>query len=101
MEDVKVTALFPAQRCTVASVAGHAMYERANPFTEYVLGGRLDMSQCVYEQFDERTSRITGPRFVPAEELRVNRRVRARWASGLSAWSGSATLHHRADRCRD
>jgi hypothetical protein len=71
MEDVKVTALFPAQRCTVASVAGHAMYERANPFTEYVLGGRLDMSQCVYEQFDERTCRITGPQFVPAEELRV------------------------------
>jgi hypothetical protein len=71
MDDVKVTALLPAQRCTVASVAGHAMYERADPFTEYVLGGRLDMSQCHYEQYDERTCRITGPRFVPAEELRV------------------------------
>lgn len=71
MEDVKVTALLPAQRCTVASVAGHAMYERADPFTEYVLGGRLDMGDCVYEQYDERTCRITGSRFVPDKEWRV------------------------------
>ena len=35
MEDVKITALLPEQRCTIASVAGHAMYERANPFYEY------------------------------------------------------------------
>ena len=51
MEDVKVTAMLPSQRCTIASVAGHAMYERADPFSEYVLGGRLDMSQCVYDQY--------------------------------------------------
>jgi acyclic terpene utilization AtuA family protein len=71
MEDVKVTALLPAQRCTVASVAGHAMYERADPFTEYVLGGRLDMSGCAYEQYDERTCRVTGSRFIPDHEWRV------------------------------
>jgi hypothetical protein len=71
MEDVKITALLPAQRCTVASVAGHAMYERADPFFERVLGGCLDMSECVYEQYGERTCRITGPRFVPAAEPRV------------------------------
>ena len=71
MDDIKVTALLPAQRCTTASVAGHAMYERANPFSEYVLGGELDMSQCLYEQYDERKLRITGPRFVPANEFRV------------------------------
>ncbi len=29
------------------------------------------MRECVYEQYDERTCRITGPRFVPASELRV------------------------------
>ena len=71
MDDVKVTAMLPEQRCTIASVAGHAMYERANPFYEYFLGGHLDMSECRYEQYDERTTRITGPRFVPASELRV------------------------------
>src|SRR5262249_4850641 len=29
-DDVKVTAMHPDQRCTIASVAGHAMYERSN-----------------------------------------------------------------------
>jgi Acyclic terpene utilisation family protein AtuA len=71
MNDVKITALLPEQRCTIASVAGHAMYERANPFYEHFLGGHIDMSGCRYEQYDERTVRVTGPRYVPAAELRV------------------------------
>ena len=71
MDDVKVTAMLPEQRCTVASVAAHAMYERSNPYYEYFLGGHIDMRDCVYEQFDERTTRVTGPRYVPAAELRV------------------------------
>jgi hypothetical protein len=66
-EDVKVTAMHPEQRCTVASVAGHAMYERSNPFYEYVAGGMLDMTHCHYEQYDEKTCRITGPKFVPVD----------------------------------
>jgi len=66
-QDVKVTAMHPAQRCTVASVAGHAMYERSNPYFEYVAGGTLDMTDCVYEQFDEKTCRITNPKFLPIE----------------------------------
>jgi hypothetical protein len=70
-DGVHVTAMHPNQRCTVASVAGHAMYERSNPFFEYVAGGMLDMSGCHYEQITERTTRVTGPRFVPAEQIRV------------------------------
>jgi hypothetical protein len=70
-EDVKVTAMHPGQRCTVASVAGHAMYERSNPFHEYVAGGLLDMTDCRYEQVAEKTTRITGMKFHPAEEFRV------------------------------
>lgn len=66
-EDVKVTAMHPKQRCTVASVAGHAMYERSNPYFEYVAGGMLDMRKCRYEQYDEKTCRITGAEFVPIE----------------------------------
>jgi hypothetical protein len=71
MEDVKITALLPEQRCTIASVAGHAMYERASPFYEYFLGGHIDMSRCSYEQYHERTVRVTGPRYIPAPELRL------------------------------
>lgn len=66
-EDVKVTAMAPIQRCTIASVAGHAMYERSNPYFEYFAGGLLDMTNCKYEQFDEKTTRITGPVVVPIE----------------------------------
>ncbi len=69
--EVNVTAMHPGQRCTVASVAGHAMYERSNPFHEYVAGGLLDMTDCRYEQVAEKTTRVTGPHFVPAGEFRV------------------------------
>lgn len=68
---VRVTAMHPEQRCTVASVAGHAMYERSNPFYEYVAGGRLDMSACHYEQVGPKTTRVTGPQFEPVERVRV------------------------------
>jgi hypothetical protein len=71
MDDVKVTAMHPDQMCTVASVAGHAMYERSNPFHEFVAGGMLDMTNCRYEQLDTKTTRITGPAFVPANDFRV------------------------------
>ena len=66
-DDVKVTSMSPYQLATPASVAGHAMYERTNPYYEYVAGGMMDMSECVYEQYDEKTCRITGAKFVPIE----------------------------------
>jgi hypothetical protein len=68
---VEVTAMHPDQRCTVASVAGHAMYERSNPYFEHVAGGTLDMAECRYEQVAPKTTRITGARFVPAVEFCV------------------------------
>ena len=64
---VYLTALHPNQRCTPASVASHAMYERLNPFREYVPGGYLDMSKCSYEQIDPKTTRVTGQTFVTSE----------------------------------
>ncbi|WP_251864037.1 acyclic terpene utilization AtuA family protein [Achromobacter sp. Marseille-Q4962] len=70
-DDVCVTAMHPEQRCTVASVAGHAMYERSNPYEEFFAGGRLDMRECRYEQISEKTTRITGSRFVPSEKITV------------------------------
>ncbi|HLP67860.1 MAG TPA: acyclic terpene utilization AtuA family protein [Rhizobium sp.] len=68
---VEVTAMAPEQRCTIASFAGHAMYERSNPFFEYVAGGMLDMTSCVYEQVSEKTTRVTGMEFIPATDFRV------------------------------
>lgn len=68
---VLVSAMNPDQRCTVASVAGHAMYERSSPLAEYFLGGHLDLSQTRYEQFDERTTLVTGSRFTGADPMTV------------------------------
>jgi len=70
-DEVLVTAMSPEQRCTIASVAGHAMYERSNPYEEFFAGGRLDMTHCHYEQVAEKTTRITGSRFVPDAQVRV------------------------------
>jgi hypothetical protein len=70
-DDIRITPYHPDQRCTIASVAGHSMYERENPYFEHALGGTLDMSHCRYEQADARTARIAGARWMPAKELRV------------------------------
>lgn len=59
-DEVYVTAMHPDQRCTVGSIASHAMYERRDPFYEHVAGGYLDMTNCKYEQTDEKTVKITG-----------------------------------------
>ena len=91
-DDVKVTAMHPVQRCTVASVAGHAMYERTNPYFEYVAGGKLDMTDCVYEQFDEKTCRISNAKFIPIEgRVKVKLEGSAFVASATWAWRASAT----------
>lgn len=57
---VYVTAMHPEQRCTPASVASHAMYERASPLRQAEPGGVLDMTGCRYAQDDARTTRVTG-----------------------------------------
>ncbi|MBM3569108.1 MAG: DUF1446 domain-containing protein [Alphaproteobacteria bacterium] len=70
-QGVHVSAMHPGQRCTPASVASHAMYERLNPFREYVPGGYLDMTNCRYVQEDERTTLVTGQVFVRDSALWV------------------------------
>lgn len=70
-DDIKITPYHPDQRCTIASAAGHSMYERENPYYEHTLGGTLDMRGCRYEQYDERTCRITGAQWLPSAGLRV------------------------------
>jgi hypothetical protein len=70
-DDIKLTPYHPDQRCTVASAGAHSMYERESPYYEYAVGGMLDMSQCTFEQFDHRTCRIAGARWIPSAEIRV------------------------------
>lgn len=70
-EIVEVTAMHPGQRCTPASIASHAMYERTNPFREYVAGGYVDMTSCRYEQIGPKTTRASGQLFVPSATCNV------------------------------
>lgn len=69
--DIRVTAMHPGQRCTPASLASHAMYERRDPYREYVASGYVDMSNCRYEQLDEKTTRASGAVFVPSAQPMV------------------------------
>jgi hypothetical protein len=96
--DVKVTAMHPEQRCTVASVAGHAMYERTNPYYEFFAGGMMDMTHCCYEQYDEKTCQITGPEFVPVDgkikvKLEGSGKVGERYI-GIAGIRDPYTIHH-------
>jgi hypothetical protein len=70
-EDIVVTPYHPGQRVSVASAAGHSMYERETPFFERTLGGTLDMRECRYEAVDGRSARIAGARFIPDHPLTV------------------------------
>ncbi len=70
-EDVYVTAMHPGQRCTPASIASHSMYERTNPYREYVAGGYVDMSHCVYTQTDPKTTLANGATFVADDVCKV------------------------------
>ena len=47
------------------------MYERTNPYFEYATGGMLDLRECKFEQFDEKTTRVTGAKWVPAKKTLV------------------------------
>jgi hypothetical protein len=70
-DGVTVYPMHPGQRCTPASVASHAMYERIDPYSENIPGGRLDMRHLSFQALDERRTRVTGARWVPADTYRV------------------------------
>ncbi len=57
-----------ARRCTPMSVAAHTLYEQPNPYYLYESEGMADLSQSKYEQYDEKTVRVSGSRFVPAKK---------------------------------
>jgi hypothetical protein len=59
------------RRCTVASVAGHSLYEREDPYVQRGPGGYVDMTETRFVQLDERRVRVTGTRFVPEHPYRV------------------------------
>jgi Acyclic terpene utilisation family protein AtuA len=63
--------LDPQRTCTVTSVAAHTLYEKSNPFALPGPGGLLDLTDTVFEQETDRTVRVSGSRFIPAEDYTV------------------------------
>ncbi len=63
----KVRPLNPARRVTVQSVAAHALYEQPDPHSIVEPTGRVDLSQSIYEQVDERTVAVRDSAWIPAE----------------------------------
>ena len=55
----------PLYRSTPMSTAAHAFYERPDPFKEENPGGCLDLSTAKYEQYDQRTVKISGSKWIP------------------------------------
>ncbi|HEV8353722.1 MAG TPA: acyclic terpene utilization AtuA family protein [bacterium] len=61
----------PHRRCTVQSVAAHALYERENPYRQAGPGGVNDLSECTFTQVSERAVRVSGSRWVRSQEYAV------------------------------
>lgn len=66
-DSVVVEAMADFQRCTPASIAGHSMYERSNPFEEIFPGGKIDLTNCNYQQISEKATEVTGIKYTENE----------------------------------
>ncbi len=67
----EVAPLRPDYRCTPASVAAHTLYENADPFRLREPSGTVDTRHCRYDALTDRSVRITGTRFEPADRYTV------------------------------
>jgi hypothetical protein len=61
----------PDKVCTVASVAAHTLYEKADPYNLQLPGGMLDLHEAVFEQYDPRTVKVSGSRFLRSPQYTV------------------------------
>lgn len=62
---------YPGKVLECASFCAEPYGGKETVLGEIVDGGKLEMSQCRYEQVAEKTTRVTGPRFAAADRVRV------------------------------
>lgn len=62
-----VTTLADGSRLTPRSVAAHTLYENADPFHVLEPSGTLDTTDATYEAVDDRTVRVRGAAYLPAD----------------------------------
>ncbi len=63
----ELAPLSPGQACTPLSVAAHTLYEKSRPDLLPGPSGVLDVRDCTYTAVDDRTVRVAGSRFLPAD----------------------------------
>ncbi len=57
----------PERRCTVDRVAAHTLYVQSKPFYIYEPDGFADLTESEYEQFDDRSVKVTKSKFKEAD----------------------------------
>lgn len=78
----------PDKICSVASVAAHSLYEKADPYLLHFPGGALDLRQTRFEQISPRAVRVTGTRFVRAPRYTLKLEGAARVGARTIAIAG-------------
>ena len=66
-----VEPLDPKARLTPLSTAAHTLYENANPYLLTEPSGTIDTEHATYEALDDRSVRVRGSRFLPAETYTI------------------------------
>jgi hypothetical protein len=66
-----IESLNPGRRCTPTSVAAHGLYEQVDPFVVVEPGGTLDLTDSRYDAVDERVTRVSGSRWIPAPRYTI------------------------------
>ena len=65
MDGFTLESMNPDSHATPASVAAHAMYEQADPFSVEEPSGTLQLGEARYHAVDAHRTRVSGARFVP------------------------------------
>lgn len=66
-----VEPMSPDLKCTEASVAAHTLYEKSHPYLLPGPGGILDVSEAVFQQYDDRSVKVTNSKFIPSKEYTI------------------------------
>ncbi len=70
-EGFELESMNPERAATPASVAGHSLYEQADPFTIREPAGAVDLSNARFEALDARRTRVSGAEFHPASRQTI------------------------------
>lgn len=66
-----IEALNDKRKCYTTSVAAHTLYEKDHPYLLHGPGIKLDLSNCIFEQYGEGTVKVSGSKLVKTDKYRV------------------------------